>query len=44
MVRYLSWLLVLGFASRVILSVKVKVFGGGLCACGWVTILLYYLW
>jgi hypothetical protein len=28
-VRYLDWLLDLGFASGIILSVKVKVFGGG---------------
>jgi hypothetical protein len=28
-VRYLDWLLDLGFASRIILSVKVKVLGGG---------------
>jgi hypothetical protein len=28
-VCYLGWLLVLGFASRIILSVKVKVLGGG---------------
>jgi hypothetical protein len=25
-------------------SVKVKVLGGGICAYGWVTILLYCLW
>jgi hypothetical protein len=31
-------------ASIIILSVKVKVLGGGLCAYGWVTILLYCLW
>jgi hypothetical protein len=31
-------------ATKIILSVKVKVFGGGLCAYGWVTILLYRLW
>jgi hypothetical protein len=31
-------------ASKIILSVKVKVLGGGLCAYGWVTILLYCLW
>jgi hypothetical protein len=31
-------------ATRIILSVKVKVLGGGLCAYGWVTILLYCLW
>jgi hypothetical protein len=31
-------------ASRIILSVKVKVLGVGLCAYGWVTILLYCLW
>jgi hypothetical protein len=28
-VRYLDWLLDLGFASEIILSVKVKVLGGG---------------
>jgi hypothetical protein len=28
-VCYLDWLLDLGFASKIILSVKVKVFGGG---------------
>jgi hypothetical protein len=28
-VRYLDWILDLGFASRIILSVKVKVLGGG---------------
>jgi hypothetical protein len=43
-VRYLGWLLVLGFSSIIILSDKVKVLGGGLCAYGWVTILLYFLW
>jgi hypothetical protein len=37
-------LLVLGFSSGIILSVKFKVLGGGLCAYGWVTILLYCLW
>jgi hypothetical protein len=31
-------------AIGIILSVKVKVLGGGLCAYGWVTILLYCLW
>jgi hypothetical protein len=31
------------FASGIILSVKVKVLGGGLCAYGWVIILLYCL-
>jgi hypothetical protein len=31
-------------ASGIILSVKVKVLGGGLYAYGWVTILLYCLW
>jgi hypothetical protein len=31
-------------ATIIILSVKVKVLGGGLCAYGWVTILLYCLW
>jgi hypothetical protein len=31
-------------ATGIILSVKVKVLGGGLCAYGWVTILLYCLW
>jgi hypothetical protein len=31
-------------ATRIILSVKVKVLGGGLCAYVWVTILLYCLW
>jgi hypothetical protein len=30
--------------SKIILFVKVKVLGGGLCAYGWVTILLYFLW
>ena len=29
MVRYLDWLLDLGFASKIILFVKVKVLGGG---------------
>jgi hypothetical protein len=43
-VRYLGWLLVLGFASKIILFVKVKVLGGCLCAYGWVTMLLYCLW
>jgi hypothetical protein len=28
-VHYLDWLLDLGFSSRIILSVKVKVLGGG---------------
>jgi hypothetical protein len=28
----------------IILFVKVKVLRGGLCAYGWVTILLYFLW
>ena len=32
------------FASKIILSVKVKVLEGGLCTYGWVTILLYFLW
>ena len=31
-------------ATGIILSVKVKVLRGGLCAYGWVTILLYCLW
>jgi hypothetical protein len=31
-------------ATGIILYVKVKVLGGGLCAYGWVTILLYCLW
>ena len=31
-------------ASEIILYVKVKVLGGGLCAYGWVTIFLYFLW
>jgi hypothetical protein len=31
-------------ASRIIMSVMVKVLGGVLCAYGWVTILLYCLW
>jgi hypothetical protein len=31
-------------ASIIIMSIKVKVLGGGLCAYGWVTILLYCLW
>jgi hypothetical protein len=31
-------------ATKIILSVKVKVLGGGLCAYGSVTILLYCLW
>jgi hypothetical protein len=35
----LPWLAI-GF----LLSFKVKVLGGGLCAYGWVTILLYCLW
>jgi hypothetical protein len=49
----LSWCASLGERSttlviywsdfRIILSVKVKVLGGGLCAYGWVTILLYCL-
>jgi hypothetical protein len=30
-------------ATRIIFSVKVKVLGGGLCAYGWMTILLYCL-
>ena len=29
MVHYLDWLLDLGFALRIILSIKVKVLGGG---------------
>ena len=29
MIRYLDWLLDLGFTSGIILSVKVKVLGGG---------------
>jgi hypothetical protein len=33
-----GWLSVLVFASGIILAVKVKVLGGGLCAYGWVTI------
>jgi hypothetical protein len=32
------------YATIIILSVKVKVLRGGLCAYGWVTILLYCLW
>jgi hypothetical protein len=32
------------FATKILLPVKVKVLGGGLCAYGWVTILLYCLW
>jgi hypothetical protein len=32
------------YASGIILSVKVKVLGGGLCVYGWVIILLYFLW
>jgi hypothetical protein len=28
-VCYIDWILVLGFASRIIISVKVKVLGGG---------------
>ena len=32
------------YATGIILFVKVKVLGGGLCAYGWVTILLYCLW
>jgi hypothetical protein len=39
----LSWLAI-WISSEIILSVKVKVLGGGLCAYGWVTILLYCLW
>jgi hypothetical protein len=31
-------------ATRIIMSIKVKVIEGGLCAYGWVTILLYCLW
>jgi hypothetical protein len=31
-------------STGIILSVKVKVLGGGLCAYGWVTILLYCLY
>jgi hypothetical protein len=33
-----------GSATRIILSVKVKVLEGDLCAYDWVTILLYCLW
>jgi hypothetical protein len=32
------------FATRILLSVKVKVLRGGISAYGWVTILLYCLW
>jgi hypothetical protein len=46
------WLSLLGalalvgywFATGILLSVKVKVLGGGISAYGWVTILLYCLW
>jgi hypothetical protein len=31
-------------STKIILSVKVKVLRGGLCAYGWVKILLYCLW
>jgi hypothetical protein len=31
-------------ASIIILYVNIKVLGGGLCAYGWVTILLYCVW
>jgi hypothetical protein len=31
-------------ATGIILSIKVKVLWGGLCAYGWVTILIYCLW
>jgi hypothetical protein len=31
-------------AIEIILSVKVKVLRGGICAYGWVAILLYFLW
>jgi hypothetical protein len=31
-------------STKIILSVKVKVLRGGLCAYCWVTILLYFLW
>jgi hypothetical protein len=37
LVRYWS-------TTKIILFVKVKVLGGGLCVYGWVTILLYCLW
>ena len=32
------------FSTKIILSFKAKVLGGGLCAYGWVKILLYCLW
>jgi hypothetical protein len=32
------------FATEIIMSLKVKVRRGGLCAYGWVTIFLYCLW
>jgi hypothetical protein len=46
------WLSLLGalslvgylFYNIILLSVKVKVLGGGINAYGWVTILLYCLW
>jgi hypothetical protein len=46
------WLSLLGalalvgywYATIIILSIKVKVLGGGLYAYGWVTIFLYCLW
>jgi hypothetical protein len=46
------WLSLLGtlalvgywFAIEILLSVKVKVLGGGINVYGWVTILLYFLW
>jgi hypothetical protein len=41
--HYIDWLLVLGFSSGIILSVKVKVLEGGIHAYGWVTILRYCL-
>jgi hypothetical protein len=39
----LPWLEI-GLLPKLFYSVKVKVLGGGLCAYGWVTILLYCLW
>jgi hypothetical protein len=46
------WLSLLGalalvgywYATKIIMSVKFKVLGGGLCAYGWVKIFLYFLW
>jgi hypothetical protein len=42
--HYLDWLLVLRFASRIILSIKVKGAWGWLRAYGYVKFFLLYLW